>query len=120
MSAKLPKEPPTLIPHEKREALKAAWMLAQESERPSDVCVVKLFDPSGRYTYYAFEGYDRDDGEFILYGYCVSPLGPDCDEWGYTALSEIEDVTNRFGLKIERDLHFRGITRADIEAGKRP
>jgi hypothetical protein len=74
------------------------------------VAVCKFFDPCGRYTYYVVEGeYEMEDGQpldYRFFGYCVSPLGPDCDEWGYASLNEIARVRNRFGLGIERDLHF--------------
>lgn len=38
-----------------------------------------------------------------LFGYCISALGPDCDEWGYSSLAEIEHVCVR-GLRAERDI----------------
>lgn len=63
---------------------------------------VKFFDPCGRFTYYVLE-YDGDD---TLFGYCVSPLGPDCDELGYASLAELQGVKNRLGLGLERDIHW--------------
>lgn len=63
---------------------------------------LKLFDPCGRLTYYATEF----DGVDTLFGYMVSPLGPDCDELGYASLDELSTVRNRFGLGIERDIHW--------------
>jgi hypothetical protein len=59
---------------------------------------VKVFGP-GRYTYYVCEW----DGEDTVFGYCVSPLGPDCDEWGYASISEWESVGP---FPIERDAWF--------------
>ncbi len=75
---------------------------------PTDekVAVAKFFDPCGRYTYYVVEGEKTEEGDFEFFGYCISPLGPDCDEWGYASLNELAGVRNRFGLGIERDLHF--------------
>jgi hypothetical protein len=70
------------------------------------VAVLKFFDPSGRYTLYVTEG-QREEDDVTFFGYCVSPLGPDCDEWGYSSLKELESVKNRFGLGIERDLFFK-------------
>ncbi len=64
---------------------------------------VKFFDPTGRGTWYCCEF----DGKDEFFGFVVSPLGPDCDEWGYFSLAELESVTLRMGLKIERDLHFK-------------
>lgn len=71
---------------------------------PADkkIAHVKFFFPMGRGTWYGVE-YDGVD-EF--YGYVVSPLGSDCDEWGYFTLSELESVVV-MGLHIERDLYFK-------------
>lgn len=68
---------------------------------------VKFFCPFGRYTFYVTEF----DGEDRLFGYCVSPLGPDCDEWGYASLSELSETTIGNGIPaIERDGFFAGVT----------
>lgn len=65
--------------------------------------LVKFFGGS-RYTLLVTEAEPRDDGDFLLYGWCVSPLGPDCDEWGYTLFSELEATKfPPFGLRVERD-----------------
>lgn len=64
--------------------------------------VVKFFDPTGRGTWYGCEF----DGSDLFFGYCRSPLGSDCDEWGYFSLAELASVRGRFGLGIERDLHW--------------
>jgi len=60
---------------------------------------LKLFDSCGRLTLYVTE-FDGDD---TLYGYMISPGGPDCDEFGYSSLRELSKVRNRLGLGIERD-----------------
>lgn len=71
--------------------------------------LVKFFFPAGRYTFYVTEGEPAGD-DFHFFGYCLSPLGEDCDEWGYTALSELQSVRVR-GLAIERDLYLPFATR---------
>jgi hypothetical protein len=48
--------------------------------------------------------------DFLFFGFCVSPLGPDCDGWGYASLTELLSVRVR-GLTIERDLHLPFATR---------
>lgn len=68
---------------------------------------LKLFDPTGRYTLFVTEA-DLKRG--LLFGYCISPLGEDCDEWGYTSLDELRTVRGRWGLGIERDMHFPATT----------
>jgi hypothetical protein len=65
--------------------------------------LVKFFFPAGRYTFFVTEGEPRGK-DLLFFGFCVSPLGPDCDEWGYTSLTELLSVRVR-GLAIERDLH---------------
>jgi hypothetical protein len=70
------------------------------------IAVVKFFDPSGRYTFYVCEG-SREDDDVTLFGYGVSPLGPDCDEWGYASLNELQRIRGPMGLGIERDLYFQ-------------
>jgi hypothetical protein len=76
---------------------------ANENKTANETKVsLKLFDPCGRLTYYVTE-FDGDD---MLYGYMVSPLGSDCDEFGYASLLELSGVRNRLGLGIERDLHW--------------
>jgi hypothetical protein len=75
------------------------------SQRECDdpTVVAKFFDPCGRWTYFATEFYPEDR---TIFGYCVSPLGDDCDEWGYASLDEIEATKNGLGLGMERDLYF--------------
>jgi hypothetical protein len=63
------------------------------------VLVVKFFSPWGRGTWYGVEF----DGVDTFFGYCVSSLGPDCDEWGNFSLSELQSIRGQFGLGIERD-----------------
>lgn len=79
-------------------------LYSQESLGENAVAYVKFFHPTSRYTYFATEF----DGEDTFFGYCVSPLGEDCDEFGYASLEEISTVrTGPSGLKIERDMHFK-------------
>lgn len=57
---------------------------------------VKFFG-GGRGTWYAVEG-SREGDDLMFYGYVVSPLGPDCDEWGYFSLNELQAV--QYPLKV--------------------
>ena len=78
-------------------------LYANENKSASETKVpLMLFDPCGRLTFYCTEW----DGGDILFGYMVSPLGPDCDEMGYSSLRELSEVRNRFGLGIERDIRW--------------
>ncbi len=63
--------------------------------------VVKLFTPWGGSTWLLTE--IDADGD-TMFGLC--DLGQGCPELGYVSLSELEAVRGRFGLTIERDMHF--------------
>lgn len=102
-----------------RKLAKAAAAVIDEPISTDDETpiIVKFFDPTGRGTWYATEGERREDGDWLFYGFVVSPLGPDCDEYGSFLLSELQSVRGRFGLGIERDRHLpKGATLGDIIA----
>lgn len=61
--------------------------------------VVKFFTPDSSWTWYATEF----DGQDLFFGLVD---GHEM-ELGYFSLSELQSVRGPFGLKIERDLHFR-------------
>jgi hypothetical protein len=66
--------------------------------------VVKLFTPDAGATWLITEAYP--DGEDLrLVGLCDLGLGS--PELGYVMLSEIENVTGKLGLPVERDLYFK-------------
>ncbi|HXI12032.1 MAG TPA: DUF2958 domain-containing protein [Thermoanaerobaculia bacterium] len=101
-----------LLPAELRSAIKSTYPLgAQEGLGERAKVLVKFFFPAGRYTFYVTEGtstFAAEDAppgdDFLFFGYALSPFGSDCDEWGYTTLSELSSV-HHLGLSIERDLH---------------
>ena len=65
--------------------------------------VLKLFVPWSVGTWLISE-IDPDDMD-TMFGLC--DLGMGCPELGYVSLSEIKSVKGPFGLKIERDMHFK-------------
>lgn len=69
----------------------------------------KLFDPASSWTYFVAEF----DGSDLIWGYATFQDG--MGEWGYASISEIEGLRNRFGLPMERDLHFRPRPAREIE-----
>jgi hypothetical protein len=86
------------------------------ANEPDPVCRVKLFLPGSRWTYYvcAASEYEGVEGP-VLTGFCVSPLGPDCDEFGDQPLAEIARVRVA-GLPPQRDLYFEARRLSEIEA----
>jgi hypothetical protein len=65
--------------------------------------VLKLFNPCGAATWLISER-DPEDPD-SLFGLC--DLGFGCPEMGRVSLAEIEATRLPFGLRIERDIHFR-------------
>lgn len=91
-------------------------LYANENKKPSDIKVpVKFFNPCGKQTWYITEA-NLETGE--AFGWC--DLGPDFDaELGYVDLNELFGIKLRFGLKIERDMHWNPNTRlSDVMNGK--
>lgn len=103
-----------LLPLTVRAALARFPLGSQERRGMDAVIVIKYFFPAGRYTFYVTEAEFEDD-DVRLFGYCLSPFGPDCDEWGYASLAELRSLRVR-GLTIERDLHFPLATRTVADA----
>lgn len=91
-----------LMPATVRNALPALG--STDGQGDQAICVVKYFG-RGRYTFYATEF----DGEDTLYGYTISALGSDCDEWGYASLREMAEATWGGYMRIpsvERDCYW--------------
>lgn len=103
-----------LLPPEVRAIFTSYQIGSQDGRGMQAVVIVKFFFPAGRYTFFVTEGEPEDD-DFVFFGYCLSALGEDCDEWGYTRLSELQSG-ERGGLTLERDLHFPIATRTVADA----
>lgn len=84
-----------------RAALPALY--SQEGRGLNAVAWVKFFDPTGAGTWYASEF----DGEDIFFG--LADLGFGEPELGYFSLAELQSVSGRLGLGIERDLHWKPV-----------
>jgi len=88
-----------LITMEQRQQL-----LLNYADKDADhVPVVKLFTPWANATW-LFVDLDPGD-EDRLFGLC--DLGHGSPELGYALLSELESLKGPWGLRVERDLHFR-------------
>ena len=91
------------------EKLASKYPLQSQDGKGMDArIIVKFFDPTSNWTWYATE-YDPEHKEFFGY---VS--GYD-NEMGYFSLEELQSVkASRFGLGIERDMYFTNKTVKDI------
>ena len=72
---------------------------SQDGKEPGEhQCIVKFFDPTGSWTWYATE-FDGEDTFFgLVDGFEL--------EWGSFSLTELQSVKGPLGLGIERDLYF--------------
>ena len=74
-------------------------LYANENKKPEDTqVIVKFFNPTGSWTWYATEF----DGEDTFFGFVRGFEG----ELGYFSLSELESVKGPLGIGIERDRWF--------------
>lgn len=78
------------------------------------VAVAKFFDPCGSYTLYIIELSEEED-DTLLWGLTTGLYE---DEFGYTSLNEISTYKGKFGLGIERDLHWTPTKIKDIRGIK--
>ena len=81
----------------------------QEDKGENAIIICKFFDPTGSWTWYATE-YDPESNEFfgLVHGFE--------NELGYFSLDELQSARGRFGLGIERDLHWTEATLAQVRA----
>ena len=76
-------------------------LYSQEAE-DEPVVYAKFFLPGTGWTWYVTEGREQD-GDFLFFGFVIGLES----EFGYFLLSELESVTSRLGLRVERDEAFR-------------
>ena len=100
-------------------------LIASNMERSPQEIIVKYFAPWGAATWWITTATPLDEinGEpcdpaqakdWHMFGFVTLGLGPDCDELGYTLLSELQKLSGPFGLKVERDLHYAGHQLAEV------
>ena len=78
-------------------------LYTNEEKKPEDIpVIVKFFAPWNNWTWYATEGEQQEDGDWMFFGL----VDGHCKELGYFTLSQLEEVKGPVGLKIERDRSF--------------
>jgi len=89
-----------LLTDDQREQLLANGRQSAENPHFDPLPVVKLFTPDAGATWLLSEL----DSEETAFGLC--DLGQGFPELGYVSLSELKGLRGKWGLPIERDLHF--------------
>ena len=79
---------------------KVPALYAQDGKGEEAIAYAKFFNPAGAGTWYMTE-YSPEDG--TAFGLCIIQES----ELGYFSIPELESLKLPFGLKIERDLHFK-------------
>jgi len=85
----------------RKNAIEHAAAQLMDADEPDHKPVVKFFNPCGAATWLI----SQMDSDGIMYGLC--DLGFGSPELGYVSLDELASVKGRFGLGIERDMHFK-------------
>jgi len=90
-------------------------LYAQDGKGEDAIVHLKLFNPCGAATWFITE-YDPETR--TAFGYAdLHGARPDGGaELGYVSLDELESIRLPFGLKIERDLHWKPCTLAEAKA----
>ena len=73
------------------------------------IAYIHFFNIFGRGDWFVLEGEKQEDGDFRFFGYVKSPLGEDCDEYGYFHLNELKNT----GV-IELDKYFEPTLLAEV------
>jgi hypothetical protein len=102
-----------LLTKEIREQLPPLY--AQDGKKGKAIVHVKFFTPSSSWTWYVTEGQPvlDESGKEIDFEFFGLVDGHD-REFGYFMLGELEEVQGPMGFPIERDLHFKPTTLAEI------
>lgn len=92
-----------LLTKENKRNLPALYSTENVPEGDKKVAV-KFFCPWSSWTWYAVEGEEQEDGDWLFFGLVDGHE----KEWGYFVLSELESLRGPWGLRIERDRHYSG------------
>ena len=77
-------------------------LYSQEGKGKRALCLAKFFLCSGAWTWYILEA-DVDEG--MAYGVIINGNGE--GEYGYINLAELQDLSTKMGLTVERDLYYK-------------
>lgn len=101
-----------LLPQEIKNKLPALYSQEKESD---PIVHVKYFDPTGSWTWYATEGEEMEDGDFLFFGLVVGFES----EIGYFTLNQLKTAKERCTglqrLPIERDLYFKPCRLSEVK-----
>jgi hypothetical protein len=85
-------------------------LYAQEGKSENTIVYIKIFDPSGSWTWFITEWDGVDQAFGLVRGHC--------DELGYFSLAELASVPGALGIGLEIDVHFLPQTLRDLKEGR--
>lgn len=99
-----------LINDELRKKFEKYPLECQDGKGFDAECIAKYF--IGNCTWLATEAeIDPETNDVLFFGYVDLGFGPECSEWGYFRLSDLQDVSvSPLGFRVERDLYADGKT----------
>ena len=96
-----------LLSHEQLQLIPNLYETENQEEK---ICYVKLFLPNSNWTWYIIEINKQDNN--TCFGF-VDGLE---QELGYFSLSELESISDSYGLKAELDISFKATKLSKIKA----
>ena len=80
--------------------------IGETAEESNPTAHIHFFNILGRGDWYVTE-MKEEGNDFLMFGYVKSPLGEDCDEFGYFTLNQLIDTNKSLGFDaIELDRWF--------------
>ena len=85
-----------LLTPEIEERLNEVPLYATDGMKQREV-LVTFYHLFSRWAWYVVEAEKQDD-DWLMFTWCRSGLGPDCDEFGYVTLKQLEEVPDILGF----------------------
>ena len=96
-----------LLTEEIKKALPELYA-TEEISLDDKIVICKWF--CGPFTWFCVEGEKQEDNDWLFFGYVKNDTDPDCSEFGYWTLSQLEELTlerRRTIPFVELDLYFK-------------
>lgn len=85
-----------LLTPEIEERLNEVPLYATDGMKQREV-LATFFHPFSRWCWYVVEAQKQEE-DWLMFTWCRSGLGTDCDEWGYVMLSQLDEIPEILGF----------------------
>lgn len=76
--------------------------------------LVHFYNPAGYGDWFITEAQPLGK-DWMMYGYCDLGFGPECSEWGYVSLQELENLKPAESARIEKEIPQHQTVRQSLE-----